>query len=644
MTPTKKLKQHLYIVLITLLQLPLFSNLSGQSNALFTFPSPVSNSNLSASQLSRKNKFDSSFDVASSYLMSVQDIALVQESGRVAIALPGLQDTFRFRAAKFQYQDNGDYTWIGDIISPRTCLEDSTGYIEDDCISGFLLLMRQNGEYFGQFVIENDAYQIKNLGDGLSYLIKVNASTSPDNTCASASSNDTGSPIDPGPSGAAPSQDFCPARVLVLFTEGAEAEHPDILNIIDMSVAMTNQIFRQSKASDSDVSIVLVGKQKLLASEFTESEDIEDDRNSLPTNSAIAGYRNNANADLVIIMTKTIYSLNPNPEFAALGAVSGFGDTEADKETAFALVETATALAPGYVFTHEVGHLYGCRHGRKPEDCGSIGDNTGLPHSHGKVIVKNFWLLRIFLVETVMSVCIGNRIPYFSNPDVIYKAKKTGTEAHNNNARTIREAACRIANYLPLPSQPFVDLKAPQHPCAGEQGLIVASVEQVTAPLQFFWQTSINGINFYPSVPQPTSSNTLPVSFPGNPDLPLWVRVTVVGSNNETASNEILIYSDDCGGNNMKLNPGNKKFKDFAVYPNPAKGEINIAYSNTVGGDYSIDVFDVLGKLVYKTSNTDRTSPSEISRISVDAWRAGAYFVVLKDRTGTHTARINIVH
>lgn len=109
----------------------------------------------------------------------------------------------------------------------------------------------------------------------------------------------------------------------------------------------------------------------------------------------------------------------------------------ADSDEAFFVVHHSCSVVT-YSVAHEIGHILGARHDRSVDD-----SDTPFPYGHGHVDRENNW-------RTIMSYnegCGGcRRIPYWSNPRVLYKGRPTGTLA-NDNARVILEQAERVAGF-----------------------------------------------------------------------------------------------------------------------------------------------------------------------------------------------------
>ncbi len=102
-------------------------------------------------------------------------------------------------------------------------------------------------------------------------------------------------------------------------------------------------------------------------------------------------------------------------------------------------------------FVHELGHNMGCAHA-----VGDVGDSPtergdGLyDYSHG----WRFWGNSGTHFRTIMAYAPGQRISYFSNPNVSYDGKPTGNHDSEDNVLSINNAASTIANWRQIVSSP----------------------------------------------------------------------------------------------------------------------------------------------------------------------------------------------
>jgi hypothetical protein len=107
-----------------------------------------------------------------------------------------------------------------------------------------------------------------------------------------------------------------------------------------------------------------------------------------------------------------------------------------DAEEAFFVVHHSCAMT-SFSIAHEIGHILGARHDRHTDAA-----DSPFPYGHGYVNGTKW--------RDIMSYqqgCEGcPRIPYWSNPRIMYNGEPTGTDA-NDNARVILEQAVRVSNF-----------------------------------------------------------------------------------------------------------------------------------------------------------------------------------------------------
>ncbi len=73
--------------------------------------------------------------------------------------------------------------------------------------------------------------------------------------------------------------------------------------------------------------------------------------------------------------------------------------------------------------------------------------------------------------------------------------------------------------------------------------------------------------------------------------------------------------------------------EDFVISPNPSKDRLNIKLPS-VNEDLKLEVFDVLGKLIYKGEITQLESS-----VNVSSWKSGVYLVRISNTKISQTKR-----
>ena len=86
------------------------------------------------------------------------------------------------------------------------------------------------------------------------------------------------------------------------------------------------------------------------------------------------------------------------------------------------------------------------------------------------------------------------------------------------------------------------------------------------------------------------------------------------------------------GDYHLNVNGLSIQEKEFTISPNPSKSKLNIKLPSAVEVD--IEVFDVLGKRVYKGQLTQLESS-----INVSNWKSGVYLVRISNDKTSQTKR-----
>jgi len=187
---------------------------------------------------------------------------------------------------------------------------------------------------------------------------------------------------------------------------------------------------------------------------------------------AIIQKRDMNNADIVTFVTKSFNCKNCPGGLAPL----------APNPLSFLHVIRYDLLfsSTGQVFSHEIGHLFGCRHQIQSDPNGTF------EHAHKNIYdfrrVKNTYKHTI-MWSHYYALSPYHHILYYSNPDVKYYNKAIGKDNHDN-ARKIDETSHILANFKTTNSYPEVIIAGKNYDCPGKTISLSAIVNGVSSNYQ----------------------------------------------------------------------------------------------------------------------------------------------------------------
>jgi len=219
--------------------------------------------------------------------------------------------------------------------------------------------------------------------------------------------------------------------VLILYTDRVEREYIDEDGVrahVLLSMASANTAFRNSEV---DIRLVLRAVEKI---DYVESEeDFEEDLDFITDSTNIAARRDETGADLVCLFRNWLTA-----DQAGLAWV--LQDEEGDPSAGFSIVAAQLAVS-GFLFTHEIGHNLGGAHDRENADAKGL-----FPYSYG----HRFTGSDSVDYRTIMAYAPGERINYFSNPNLEFSGVPIGIAEGSeaaDNARTLNFAGPTVNAY-----------------------------------------------------------------------------------------------------------------------------------------------------------------------------------------------------
>ena len=606
----------------------LFFNLVyGQTITSFIQPANVNIGSLDSAQTAEYQKILNDSNFLNVQFVDLLNLSTEASDGKLDINIPGHGcEDLVFRSKMVRYTSENEYYWYGEVQPDEA---DSCS-----CNSGYLMLISKNLEKYGLMEIDDDDFELFDIGGQINVLVQEDSTTIGLQACGNIPSpalDDDGILAD---------RSGCTAvDILVLYTPAADGVPGSNTSKADEGVSHFNQVLMNSLVFDFKANLVgTVGVT------FTEnSTNPSADVTTLATGTSIfevtPGTRNvlqlrtDFNADIVVMMTNGNYDDHEtNGIVAAIGPSNAF---------AYAIVEKDNIKT----FAHELGHLFGCRHETCTEHptfiTGSGCDDTaGSMHAHyfktGCVPFKQKRRTEMWSFRNGGSIG-GNKIPHFSNPLVEYG--KTGKQATgtstSNNAGIIKNSACTVAGFSQSSGQsPLVaKIDGNMFVCPCKTTILEMNASGGSdGAYQYEWRTSSNGIT-YGGIEG--TSSTFSVVTPCTEGEGLFIKSTVISTAGEEAFDVFYIESKDPPYPNMDcpvelvVNNDNT-IGSVSISPNPISGKTKITYIINEPTQISLSLIDFSGIRKQVIESGWKAKGVHEKDLDMDSYNAGTYFIQLQ--------------
>ena len=592
-----------------------FCTISAQSNLFQTGSWSVSS--LNHDQLLRYNKATALAPSDQIYPITIGDLGHSQEGGRIKAVLPGTScGELVFRAKYSEYQSETDYVWYAEIETGGST----------DCLDGYLYIRSMDGKRLGEVRVEENYYMIEDFG-GVNALVKAPPPAEPE-VCGGAILPDEDLNGDEEEGVQERSNWNCNVRVLVLYTPSAGNRVNNIEGRAASAIDITNQAFRNSGIASSQLTLILAAVEEIGIDETDRT--VTNTLLQVAANPIARSRRDIHEADLVILLVdKSIMQSEDNAAGAAfLGPSNNFAYG----------VSRVLNINNGFVFSHEIGHLFGANH----EPCSAVDAGENCLSSSGGILFQraHTWEFKRKCGFLGLSKCLVKRktimfsesasnpdvIPHFSNPAVRVENRATGIVGERDNSRQLANTACTVANFRGGSEQLEIGILGESFVYVIDTEWLGVMVSGAPGPYQYEWRTSLDGVNWT------VASTSQNLEIRGEDyeagDI-IYVSVTVIAGGGQTATVWHVVVVLDNGQDHWR--PANISdeisFKEnIMIYPNPASESVQVRYSLNADSEIAIKLVDLSGKAL-ETYRMKRQRGENTEEISLSGLPPGVYIL-----------------
>ena len=296
-----------------------------------------------------------------------------------------------------------------------------------------LFMLSNEGQVSGYFSYKGRTFVVNNLGGDIHAMAEIDpAKLPPDHTPGVTSSPAHENPVAEPPvmpmaddtKGALEAKKIT-IDLMILYTKNAASHYiQNPADLLTLVIEDANESFRMSGLGNITLRLVHIQEIDYDEGDRSHFDHLYQLIDGIGPFAVVKKLRDEKRADIVGLVLD-------NPVGCGLSPKVG-----ADAEQAYFVAHHA-CVALSYTVSHEIGHIIGARHDRATDDT-----NAPLAYAHGFVNGTKW--------RDIMSYpesCGGcRRIPFWSNPRVIFSGELTGTLG-SDNARVILEQAERVSKF-----------------------------------------------------------------------------------------------------------------------------------------------------------------------------------------------------
>ncbi len=496
------------------------------------------------------------------------------------------------RATKVDYFDEDYYQWFGETYDGSfklTMIKDLVGY--RGSIYDFT-----NSQFYRFFPLNKSnsiLFEYDNTDEG---------------TCTQ-----TAGIIDPEYTGTEDCDGFCEGHIdiLLLLTPEAQdwlVDEEFYAGFFELLFAELEQTFMNSNIPQS------IG-YKWVEFDWSNNmiETCQQNAIDLSNNLDAQSLRLQNNSDLVLLLAP------PNTNWTGANDINlaCVAQVSTDFENAYGIIPIDKSF-DNFIFTHEVGHLFGCQHQPIPQDpnCDS-----------GYSIVVN----GTDGYSTIMAIPnTGVRIPFFSNPEVSYLNIPIGDYNIGYSAGKIREVGCEVGNHYQSDDIEIL-INVTEDNC-------LLNLEAIVSPsnpdYEYVWNWTLDGLftGLYPSNLLGMSDvNTLAVEEPINNNCDIYfIQLEVILDGEVVATKVISQLAGICIDNVQECDEVDNFQQNQNQILKQTKANVDLMNETTIE---NIHLFNMQGKKVL-TANTI----FELRR-KIKSFPTGVYILFSKSQNGDYNSK-----
>ena len=566
---------------------------------------------LSDLEIEKFNKIKSNKTNLSAIPIKVDKLLKHLSKGRLKIKLPDNMGHVKVNAKIVKSFNTEDFVWYGM----------STNGDE-------VMIVERNSSVVGSIKSGGHFYKIHDFGNKKNLLIKYDDQLLKNSLCETAfdTEENTGPKLtERKPSVKTRSSCDNPVvRIFMMYTPRA-ALVISPLSEANLLISQVNTMMYNSGISFNDLRFELAGVQQITNFSDERNESTLDLLHELQESDSINGYRVDNEADILgLFMDKNASIIGRS----WLGEIPDGGDSDYGH-----FVIEADKAAANYSFSHEIAHLFRCRHENVDTNSTGSGGTTFVPFARGMDFTSqgNDYI-------TIMSQLKSgyDRVPYYTDPNLTYNGVTIG-ESYRDNVRQIETIAEDIADYLPYTQPINAGISGTTTGNNNTMGSWTASYNSCVSPTYYKWEKSTNGL-VYTTASQGSSATTYNQQFPQDNDLYLRLTITISGGDSEIGFLHVVNEDNqECGtpGTPPCASPieplcpiGNEIDKRIILFPNPTFSNEMTLTSNSKFEINSILIYSVNGNII-KSLPKITIEPYESIKVNIGDIEAGSYFVFI---------------